>query len=265
VTTSQRPWASAAKADDVVPRDPVSLPEGTVDLRTEVVPAIRDLLRHGLSDDVQRACVRAGAFTQFGGGLKADLVGGLRIDVNAALKLGDAELELHRALMESVNRIRARTFPAVLSLVKLSGGRRLMFMEQLLGHDTLLDLTYLRPTARADLERVLDKVVEGVRAVRRLARGDAKLVRRLPRTADPYTARIRDRIDRIVVADPELAVVRSRPGTALGVAVGPVDAVLDEVARWVPGAWARRASHATATCTSGTSWPASEAAACRCG
>lgn len=212
----------------------VALPEGTVDLRTEVIPAIRDLLRRGLAMDIQRACVRVGAFTAFGGGLKSDLVGGLRIDVNAAIKLGNAELELHRSLMESVNRVRPYTFPAVLSLVRLDGDRRLMFMEQLLGHDTLLDLTYQRATTRGDLERMLDKVIEGVRAVRRIARADARMMRRLPRTVDPYTERLRDRIDRIIAADPELAVVRAREGTAVGVRVGPVDAILRDLAAWVP-------------------------------
>ena len=214
----------------------VALPEGTVDLRTEVVPAIRDLLRRGLAEDVQRACVRVGAFTEFGGGLKADLVGGLRIDVNAAIKLGNGELELHRSLMASVNRIRPHTFPAVLSLVRLSGDRQLMLMEQLLGHDTLLDLVYRKPSARGDLERMLDKVIEGVRAVRRIARADQRMLRRLPRTADPYTARLRDRIERIVAADPDLAIVAERPGEAMGQPIAPLGQVLDDLARFVPEA-----------------------------
>lgn len=214
--------------------DPVVLPEGTIDLRTELVPAVRALLGRGLTDDVVRACVRVGAFTAFGGGLKSDLVGGLRIDVNAALKLGDDELELHRALMEAVNRRRPRTFPEVLSLVKLGGGRQLLFMEQLLGHDTLLDLTYLRPTTQADLERVLDRTIEGVRAVRTVGRADPRLLRRMTTTEDPYGPRLSDRFARILASDTDLAPIRDRPGVAMDVEVPPLDALLRDLRRWTP-------------------------------
>ena len=228
--------ACAVSREEGPKREPVVLPEGTVDLRTEIVPAVRALLERGLEDDYLKASVRIGAFTPFGGGLKADLVGGLRIDVNAALKLGDSELDLHRQLMEAVDRVRARTFPEVLSLVRLKDGRRLMFMEQLLGHETLLDMTYLRPTTRGDLERVLDKVIEGVRAIRRTARAEPRMVRRLPVTADPYTARLRDRLGKILDADPDLSVMDERGGTVLGVEVPPLPQLLDEVGAWVPGA-----------------------------
>src|SRR5687768_16768305 len=105
--------------------DEVRLPEGTLDLRAELVPAVRALLRRGLDDDFMASCVRIGAFEAFGGGLKARLVGGLRVDVDAAVKLGDDELELHRRVMEHVNRERPATFPAVLDLVRLDRGRRL--------------------------------------------------------------------------------------------------------------------------------------------
>src|SRR5688572_660790 len=117
----------------------VRLPEGTLDLRNELVPAVRALLRRGLDDGFMASCVRIGAFRPFGGGLKARLVGGVRVDVDAALKLGDGELELHRRLMERVDAERPGTFPAVLDLVKLDRERRLLIMEQLRKHETLLD------------------------------------------------------------------------------------------------------------------------------
>ena len=52
----------------------VRLPDGTIDLVKDLVPAVRGLLRHGLSDEFQKACVRVGCFQNFGGGLKASLV-----------------------------------------------------------------------------------------------------------------------------------------------------------------------------------------------
>jgi len=52
----------------------IELPEGTIDMQGDLVPAIRALLSRGLSDEVLRSCVRVGAFDQIVGGLKADLV-----------------------------------------------------------------------------------------------------------------------------------------------------------------------------------------------
>ncbi len=207
----------------------VTLPEGTVDLELEVVPAVRAMLGRGLPEDFVRACVRVGAFTSFGGGMKSALVGGLRIDVNAAMKVGDAELDQHVILMERVNRSRARTFPAVQALVKLDGGRRLLFMEQLLGHETLLDFVYRRPTPKRDLDRILDTVLDGVRAIRRAGRESARALARLPRTKDPYGPRLRDRFARLRAEDPELCAIESRAGVALGERVPPLAELLDEV------------------------------------
>jgi hypothetical protein len=208
------------------------LPDGTVDLRSEVVPAVRALLARGLDEELQRTCVRIGGFTRFGGGLKADLVGGLRIDVAAVLKLGDAELAQHERFIDRVNRTRNNTFPRVLLLRKLDGARWLMFMEELLGHTTLSSLTYERPTRRADLERIVEHVFDRVRAIRR-----TRL--RLPRLVDPYTERLRDRFRGIVDADPALAVIRKKRGVVLGVPTPPLDVLLDDVARWAPDVLAK--------------------------
>jgi hypothetical protein len=212
---------------------PVVLPEGTVDLAADVVPAVRALLRRGLPEEFIRSCVRIGAFEAFGGGMKSALVGGLRIDVNAALKLGDAELDLHQLLMERVNKTRARTFPTVESVVKLEDGRRLMFMEQLLGHETLLDLVYRRTTAQADFERILDKVFDGVRAVRRAHREQKGAFRRLPTTADPYGPRLRDRIGRVLAMDRALAASWKKPGEVLGRPIPPLASLLDALDVWL--------------------------------
>lgn len=115
----------------------VILPNDTLDLRGELVPAIRTLLARGLSNSFMRACVRIGGFETYVGGLKADLVGGLTIHVNAALKLGGPELEAHAVLMNAINARRPGTFAEVLEVVSLEGGRRLVLMAQLRKHETL--------------------------------------------------------------------------------------------------------------------------------
>jgi len=220
----------------VDPSPPIVLPPGTVDLASEVVPAVRALLRRGLPDDFVKACVRVGAFEAFGGGYKSELVGGLRIDVNAAMKLGGPELDRHVLLMERVNRTRERTFPSVQAVVKLTGGRRLLFMEQLLGHTTLLDLVYRRRTSMADLDKILSHVFVGVRAVRRTHREQARALARLPRTTDPYGPRLRAKLGAILAGDRELRVLRKKPGTVLGENVPPLDPLLDALDAWLPRA-----------------------------
>ena len=67
------------------------------------MPAVRALLRRGLSEQFLRSCVRIGGYEPFGGGFKSRLVGGLRIDVNAVLKLGDRELVAMAALVDRVD------------------------------------------------------------------------------------------------------------------------------------------------------------------
>ena len=106
----------------------ITLPAGTLNLEAELVPAVRTLLARGLSDSFMRACVRIGEFETYSGGLKADLVGGLTLHVNAALKLGGGELEGHAALMNAVNDLRPGTFAEVLETVPLDGGRWLLLM-----------------------------------------------------------------------------------------------------------------------------------------
>jgi hypothetical protein len=214
----------------------VVLPPGTVDLASEVVPAVRALLRRGLPDDFVRACVRVGAFEAFGGGYKSELVGGLRIDVNAAMKLGGEELDRHVLLMERVNKTRPRTFPSVQAVVPLDRGRRLLFMEQLMSHTTLLDLVYRRRTAVSDLDRILDNAFVGVRAVRRTTREQAPALRKIPRTSDPYGKRLRTKLETITTIDPELAPLWERAGSVLGEKVPPLTPLLACLDAWLGSA-----------------------------
>lgn len=80
-----------------------------------MVPAVRALLAHGLSNSFMRACVRIGGFETY--------AGGLTIYVNAALKLGGSELEAHAVLMSAINARRSGTFAEALEAVSMDGGR----------------------------------------------------------------------------------------------------------------------------------------------
>jgi hypothetical protein len=215
------------------PKSKIVLPAGTVDLASEVVPAVRALLRRGLPKDFIEACVRVGAFEAFGGGYKSQLVGGLRVDVNAAMKLGGRELERHALVMERVNKTRPRTFPSVQAVVRLGDDRRLLFMEQLLGHTTLLDMVYRRRTPIAELEKVLDSVFVGVRAVRRTHREEPRALARLPRTANPYGPRLREKLKVVLNEDRELRPLWKRPGKVLGEDVPALGSLLDALDGWL--------------------------------
>lgn len=213
-------------------RKEVQLPAGTVDLHSEVVPAVRALLRKGLSEQFLRSCVRISGYEPFAGGFKSQLVGGLRIDVRAALKLGDRELELTSDLVACVNRLRPRTFAGVQALVDLGDSRRLAFMEELTGYETLLDRTYRRSTTRRDLSRILAKVFAGARAIGRAGRQTQNDLRGLPTNRLVYVPRLRERFEKTLREDRGLRAIRTRQTVAAGESLPPLDHVLAEAERW---------------------------------
>ncbi|MCX6926200.1 MAG: phosphotransferase [Verrucomicrobia bacterium] len=211
----------------------VQLPDGTIDLVKDLVPAVRGLLRRGLSDEFQKACVRVGCFQSLGGGLKASLVGGLRIDVHAVLKLGGADLGLHRELMTAVNRVRPRTFPEILDLVELGQGRKLLLMGNLRKHSTLLDLVYRDGLTDKDCESILHKVVEALLAVRKTGEPGKSRWPGIPTQTDPFTARLRSKLREVLKADPELKPILALPGRVMGVPCPPVEELLNRTGRFM--------------------------------
>lgn len=226
--------------------DEVDLPPGTVDLRRELVPAIREFLARGLSDSFQRACVRIGSFDAYSGGLKASLVGGLRIDVHAVLKLGSTELLQHVQMMNYVNGLRARTFPAVLHQQCLSDGRVFIITEQCRKHVTLLDKVYGESTTKAEFRNILDKVFDSLREMHRVTRGSAPSLAGLPTNPDPFSKRIRSKLSAILEADSELKVMMDRPGIVLGAHCPPLAELLartDTLCRWAARAIQPRLVH----------------------
>ena len=211
----------------------VVLPPNTVDLAKELVPAIRDLLGRGLSTSFMRACVRVGAFEPYSGGLKADLVGGVTLRVNAAIKLGGIELEAHAALMNAVNTRRLGTFAEVLDVVRLDEGRWLLLMAQLSKHETLFDLVFDRDTTAAVLRQVLDKTFAGLAAVHAVASGSVSGLGTLSETQDPYTPRVRAKLAATLKGDHALAPMLDTPGRALGRACPPLIDLLTRLEAWL--------------------------------
>lgn len=220
---------------------PVELPPDTLELTGELVPAVREFLRRGLSDDFLRSCVRIGAFDPYGGGRKAALVGGLRIDVHAVLKLGNEELHRHVALMNHVNGLRPRTFPLILHSAHPRTGRVFLLMEQLRGHVTLLDKVFAEPTSERELTHILNKVFAALRVIHSVPPGAAPALACLPETREPFARRLTDKLADICRADPALAVVLEQPGEVLGRDCPPLKTLLTRAAE-LAGAVARRVS-----------------------
>ena len=217
-----------------MPDDTVSkptLPPGILDLTTELVPAVRGLLARGLSDSFLRACVRIGEFETYAGGLKADLVGGLTLHVNAVLKLGGVELKEHAALMNAVNEHRPGTFAEVLETVPLDGGRWLLMMAQLSKYQTLFDLVFNRETTQSALIQVLDKAFTGLAAVHKTNPKLSGFVK----TPNPYTPRIRVKLAAALENDPALSPMFDAPGQVLSYDCPPLNDLLDRLEAWLEG------------------------------
>lgn len=207
----------------------VSLPEGTVDLVRELVPPVRALLARGLSDDFQRSCVRIGCFTRFTGGLKSSLVGGLRIDVRAVLKLGGPDLVLHERLMQAVNQERRRTFPTVLDRVELDAGRQFLLLEDLHKYATVLHLVYHRSLTATAATRILDHTIGALLAIRETGRIRREVLADIPIQPEPFSRRLREKLHAVLEADPELQPLRDQPGQVVGVPCPPLNLILENV------------------------------------
>jgi len=210
-----------------------NIPSGTVELKTELVPAVRGLLGRGLSDSFMRTCVRIGEFETYSGGLKAALVGGLTLHVNAALKLGGVELVAHAALMNAVNERRPGTFAEVLETVPLDGSRWLLLMAQLRNYETLFDLVFDRETTLATLTQALDKTFAGLASVHAITSGTVPELGAFVETQDPYTSRVRTKLTAALKGDPALAPMLDAPGRVQGRACPPLIDLLTRLEAWL--------------------------------
>lgn len=211
------------------------LPPGTIDLRNDLVPAVRSLLNRGLTEAFMRSCVRIGGFEPFFGGFRAALVGGVTVNVNAVLKLGGDELDDHDRFLRAVNGVRSGTFPDVLQLVPLANNRRLLLMEQLVGYLPLFNYVYHRDTPLADLDKLVDKTIAALGNVQQLAPGDPRSPD-LPTSADPFSDRFRLRMADIIAAAPQFAPIMTQSGLVMGQPCPPMDILIARIQEWVPRA-----------------------------
>ena len=211
----------------------IIFPAGTVDLTNELVPALRSLLSRGLTDSFMRACMRIGRFEIFSGGLKADLVGGVTLHVNAAIKLGGGELEAHAALMNAVNARRAGIFAEVLDVVRLNETRWLLLMAQLRKHETIFDMVFERESTLAALRQALDKTFSGLAVVHAVVPQTDPRLAHFVQTQDPYSQRVRAKLNAALNAEPALAPMLDAPGQVLGLACRPLGDLLTRLEAWL--------------------------------
>lgn len=216
-------------------QQPVVLPPGTADLTTELVPMIQEWLVRGLTRSFVKSCVRIEGFESFTGGLKADLVGGLKIGVRAVIKLGGPELQQHALLMRLANEARPRTCVEVVDVASLGDGRWLMLMSHIQAQ-TLYDAVYHLPTSDSDLERTAIKLLEGLAAIHRIAAPEASAFSVTP---DPFTARIVPRLRSLLEGQPgPESVLFEMPGSIVlgdnaAITCPPVNQLLDDLKYWL--------------------------------
>lgn len=206
------------------------MPDGAICLRSDLVPAVREFLSRGLTEKFQKGCVRIGGFNRYSGGLKADLVGGLRIDVRAALKIGTTELIQHRQMMRYVNGVRPKTFPDVLGERSLADGRVMLITEDFTEYVTLLNKVYHESTRSAEFERIVGHVCDALGAMHSLSQKSAPALRSIPVTPEPFMARLHEKFSDIVKSDPDLHVILDRPGEIMQCPCLPAGKLLDNAA-----------------------------------
>ncbi len=210
-------------------KNKVTIPDDTVDLKSELVPAVRSLLRKGLSESFMTACLRIDEFETFSGGLKADLVGGIKLRLNTVIKLGGAELELHKVLMNAVNKREPMTFAEVLRTVLLDDQRMLLIMAELREYKTFFDMVFQRNTEKAALFKILDKTFAGLNTIHTTTlRHDG-----FETTLNPYSRRIRDALIPALEADSVLAPILDKPGSVMGAKCPPLSNLLNDLDKWL--------------------------------
>ena len=153
--------------------------------------------------------------------------------MNAALKLGGGELEGHAALMNTANDLRPGTFAEVLETVPLDGGRWLLLMAQLRKHETLFDLVFERETTLAALRQALDKTFSGLAVVHAVVPRTSPKLGHFVETQDPYTPRVRAKLNAALNAEPALAPMLDAPGQVLGLACRPLGDLLRRLEAWL--------------------------------
>jgi len=211
--------------------DPIILPSKKIDLTTELVPAVRQLLREGLDDSFQKSCVRVGAFNLYSEGLKAELVGQLRVDMHTVLKLGSKELLKHVELMRYVNSIRKNAFPLTLHVGELSGDRIFILTEQCRKHVSLLDKIYRERTTPREFDSILSQVFDILQAIHSVTDRSIKELEYLPATVDPFSKRLRSKIGDILKADVALAPMLDNEGMLNGAPCSSIKTLLDHATK----------------------------------
>lgn len=193
------------------------------------VPLIRNLVSKGLSENFIKSCVRIGDMDRFTGGLKSDYVGHVRIDVNTVIKTHSSELELHKALMEEVNK-NEKVFPEVLQLTKLDDGLYIMLMEELVKYDTFLKFIYDKNLSDKELEKLTTKALEKLSIIHNT---ETKNLNNLSVNSNPYYERIKGKINDVFKSDKELKQLKILKCKINNKEVLSVSEILKQLKNWL--------------------------------
>jgi len=196
--------------------------------KRELVGAVQNLFSKGLSKQIIKNCIRIdNSFESFSGGLKSKLVGGMQINLNAVLKLGDSEMLLHQILMNSVNEKGVIVFPEVLTCFK-SEHEYLLLMENLTGFESLHNLVFKRNTSLFNLSSVTRKAFALLSCIHSMDDLPS-----LTLSKNPFYSRIQSKICAAIEADCALRPLWERSGKILGSQCPPLSEVFPVLEKWL--------------------------------
>ncbi len=195
---------------------------------TEFRPLLVDVLGAGLPPRVARTLGIDGV-QEIGGGMKAELVALARLRLDLFLKVGGPELSADKRLMDAVNARAPGTLCTAITITELSNGKHMLLMEAIGSAEPLLDTVIERDLSTSQLDRLASKAVRRVRDVHRTP-GVA-----LPSTQDPFSTRLRGKLDAVARHLPAAALLRTAPGVVDGRPCPPADTLVDAAERWLAG------------------------------
>ncbi|MCK7516725.1 MAG: aminoglycoside phosphotransferase family protein [Ignavibacteriales bacterium] len=165
------------------------------------------------------------------GGLKSQMVSRVQMTLDSVVKIDTKELKSHKSLMEMVNKKYEKTFPEILQLKKIDNKKFILIMEQMRKFEPFLNYIYQSNTNNNQLKILTQKAFDYIRNVHRTP---IKSNNRLQTTRNPYSTRIKSKIDQVVKTDPPLAKMLTKNGVINGVKIRSINSTLfKKVNKWL--------------------------------
>jgi hypothetical protein len=234
--------ATEQSARSIGPPDQLS---SGVDVRGHIVPIVRRWLQSGVSSENLRSSVRIQEINELAGGLKAPAVGAVNVSVQVIVKQGSSELLQHQQLMNEVNKrfvstrnssTNSQIFPEVMRVDRMDGFSadrdHLMIQQALVKFETVQSLLYSGTQGLARAEKALLLGLPAMEFIHRISESQRGPLKDLPRTPDPFTQRITERLNRLSAQIRWLETAFDKGIRVDGEMLPPLSETLEHLANW---------------------------------